>query len=132
MNTNAPIETTALKSQLDYLAPDGSEIRLLLTMKGGGLCHCTLPEGRTSSAVSHQHVDEIWYVLEGNGEVWRKSSNVECTVPVIPGTCLTIPPATAFQFRNTAAGPLRIIIATMPPWPGPGEAEPAGGIWRAA
>lgn len=47
------------------------------------------------------------------------------------GTSLTIPPRTAFQFRNTGMGPLRILIVTMPPWPGPQEAEEAVGVWPA-
>ena len=71
-SSDLTFQTSALKSDADYLAPDGSEIRLLPTMKGGGLCHCTLPVGKTSSPVAHQNVEEIWYVIEGEGEVWRK------------------------------------------------------------
>lgn len=123
------LQTRAFKEEADYLAPDGSEIRLLPTMKGGGLCHCTLPAGKTSSPVAHRHVEEIWYVLEGEGEVWRKASEAEEVVTISTGTSLTIPPRTAFQFRNTSVSPLRILIATMPPWPGPQEAEKADGIW---
>ncbi len=122
-------QTIALNPDADYLAPDGSEIRLLPTMKGGALCHCTLPASKTSSPVSHHHVEEIWYVLEGEGEVWRKNSGFEEVVSVSAGACLTIPPRTVFQFRNTGTGPLRILIATMPPWPGPQEAEKAAGPW---
>ena len=36
-------ETKRLTLKPDYAAPDGSEIRLLPTLKGGGLSHCTLP-----------------------------------------------------------------------------------------
>jgi len=79
--------------------------------------------------VAHRHVEEIWYVLEGEGEVWRKAAGVDKTVRVTAGTSLTISPRTAFQFRNTSAGPLYILIATMPPWPGAGEAEKAVGVW---
>ena len=122
-------ETTALKRDPDYLAPDTSEIRLLQTMTRGGLCHCTLPAGRTSSPVQHRQVEEVWYVLEGEGEMWRKNAAAEETVPLSTGVCLTIPPQTAFQFRNLGAGPLCILIATMPLWPGPQEAEPAASIW---
>ncbi len=105
------------------------QIRLLPTMKGGGLSHCTLPAGKTSSAVSHRHVEEIWYVIDGQGEVWRKTARAEETIGVAAGTSLTIPPRTSFQFRNTGAGPLCILIATMPPWPGPQEAEKTAGVW---
>jgi len=122
-------QTSALKLDVDYLAPDVSEIRLLPTVNGGGLCHCTLPAGKTSSPVSHPRVEEIWYVLEGQGEVWRKAAGDGVTVGVSPGMSLTIPTRTAFQFRNTGTGPLRILIVTMPPWPGPQEAEKAVGVW---
>ena len=123
------IATTGLKPDADYLAPDGSEIRLLPTMKGGGLCHCTLPVGRTSSPVAHHNVEEIWYVLQGEGEVWRRTATSEEVVRVSAGTSLTIPPLTAFQFRNTGTGPLSLLIATMPPWPGTQEAEKVDGMW---
>lgn len=75
-------ETKALRAAADYLAPDGSEIRLLPTMKGGGLCHCTLPAGKTSSPVAHRQVEEIWFVISGDGEVWRKNAATEETVRV--------------------------------------------------
>lgn len=120
-----------LKTDANYLAPDGSEIRLLPTMKGGGLCHCTLPVGKTSSPVAHRQVEEIWYVVSGEGDIWRKSSSTEETVHVVGGSSLTIPPRTAFQFRNTGDSPLCILIVTMPPWLGPQEAEKVEGVWPA-
>jgi mannose-6-phosphate isomerase-like protein (cupin superfamily) len=123
------LRAVTLKPDTDHLAPDGSEIRLLPAMKGCGLCHCTLRVGRTSSPVAHRQVEEIWYVASGEGEVWRKNSAAEETVRVRAGSSLTIPPRTAFQFRNTGDSPLCILIVTMPPWPGPQEAEKAEGVW---
>jgi mannose-6-phosphate isomerase-like protein (cupin superfamily) len=125
----ARLQTMMLKPAVDTLAPDGSEIRLLPTMKGGSLCHCTLPAGQTSSPVIHRRVEEIWYVLSGDGEVWRSNAEAEATVRVCAGSSLSIPPRTSFQFRNTGDAPLCILIVTMPPWPGPEEAENAEGIW---
>lgn len=52
-------KTKQLPKEYDYLAPDKSEIRLLLDMTGGGLAYCTLPPGRTSIATTHKTVDEI-------------------------------------------------------------------------
>jgi mannose-6-phosphate isomerase-like protein (cupin superfamily) len=54
-----------LKRKATYIAPDGSEIRKLPDVKGGGLAHCTLPSRRTSLAVRHKTVEEIWYFIEG-------------------------------------------------------------------
>ena len=45
------------------------------------------------------------------------------------GVCLTIPPGTSFQFRNTGWEPLCFIITTMPPWPGPEEAVRVTDHW---
>jgi mannose-6-phosphate isomerase-like protein (cupin superfamily) len=123
-------DTKPLPTHYDYLAPDQSEIRLLLTTKGGGLCHCTLPPGQTSTAVTHKTVDEIWYFLQGQGEVWRKQGDQEECVTVQPGVCLTIPLSTHFQFRNTGKENLCFVIATMPPWPGADEAEAVKGYWQ--
>ena len=53
-----------LSDKYDYLAPDGSEIRLLLDMKGGGLCHCTLPPSGISRAIYHKSVEEICYFIQ--------------------------------------------------------------------
>lgn len=58
-------ETKDLGESVDYLAPDGSEIRLLPSLPHGGLAHCTLRPGGVSKAVRHRSVEEIWYVLEG-------------------------------------------------------------------
>jgi len=116
MNTNSEtgLQTSSLNSYLDYLAHDGSEIRLLTMMKGGGLCHCKLPPGKISSPVSPGRVEEIWYVLEGEGEVWRKNQVAEEIVKVSVETILTIPTSAEFQFRNTGSGSLCILIDTMP------------------
>lgn len=114
----------------DYLAPDNSEIRLLSELKGGGLCHCTLPPGQTSKAVKHKTVEEIWYFLEGEGEVWRKSEHEDCVIKVLPGLSLTIPIGVHFQFRNTGDIPLKLLIATIPPWPSAEEAVEIKGKWE--
>lgn len=121
-----------LSKKYDYLAPDGSEIRLLLGLQGGGLCHCTLPEGKVSSAVYHKTVEEIWYFLSGEGEVWRRQGDKEKTVSVRTGKSVSIPVGTAFQFRNTGKGPLCFMIVTMPPWPGKDEAVATTGKWKVA
>lgn len=122
-------QTSFLKPEADYLAPDSSEIRLLPTVKGGGLCHCTLPAGKTSYPVFHLTVEEIWYVIEGQGEIWRKAGNFEDIVSMHVGTSLTIPVRTSFQFRNSGSGPLCILIVTSPPWPGEQEAVHTVGKW---
>ena len=127
MTTDPP--TIELPEECTYLAPDLSEVRLLKDGPLGGLCHCQLPVSRVSAAVSHKTVEELWYFLEGRGEVWRQSVNNGVPMEVRPGISLRIPVGTAFQFRNTGDGPLKFLIATMPPWPGALEAVREKGYW---
>ncbi len=127
---NIPFETASLPERLDGIAPDGSEIRLLVKSRRGSLVHCQLPPSVVSQAVVHRSVEELWYFLSGSGQVWRKREDQEQITVVQPGLSLSLPTGTIFQFRNTGQEPLCFVIVTMPPWPGEGEAIPSQGIWQ--
>ena len=114
----------------DAIAPDGSDVRVLLGLSGGGMAHFELAPGQTSVAVAHNTVEEIWYFLRGRGEMWRKLGDVETITPVDANVCITIPLGTRFQFRAFGYEPLTAIAVTMPPWPGDGEAYPVAGKWQ--
>ena len=129
MNYPALLEVLAVTPAYDYLAPDGSEIRLLAQATGGGLAHCRLPIGGISTAVQHQTVDEIWYFLSGTGEVWRKLGDLDEMTAVHAGVSLNIPVGASFQFRNNGQDNLDFVIATIPRWPGAQEAIPVSGKW---
>jgi mannose-6-phosphate isomerase-like protein (cupin superfamily) len=122
-------ETAQLPDAPDVVAPDGSDVRVLLQLARGGMAHFELGAGRVSRAVAHRSVDEIWYILRGQGQMWRQRSGREETVPLGPGTCVSIPAGTRFQFRCTSGDPLAAVAVTMPPWPGPDEAYPVPGAW---
>lgn len=124
------MDFTELPQEYTVLAPDGSEIRELVSVSGGSMAHCTLPPGSTSMAVTHRTVEEVWYFMEGSGQVWRKSDSAESVVDVKPGVSLSIETGTHFQFRNTGDDALRFIIVTMPPWPGEHEAVRVADHWR--
>jgi mannose-6-phosphate isomerase-like protein (cupin superfamily) len=114
----------------DEIAPDGSEIyHLSKSLRRGSFAQCILPVGKTSKAVCHKTIDEFWFFLEGEGEVWRKLDQEEEVVNVSAGVCLTIPVGTYFQFRNTGNQPLKFIIVTMPPWPGMDESSEVNDYW---
>jgi mannose-6-phosphate isomerase-like protein (cupin superfamily) len=125
-----PFTTMSVPDQADETAPDDAEIRLLPRMQGGSLCHCTFPEGAISRAVRHRTIDEIWYFLEGQGEVWRSREDFEAIVPVQSGVSLTIPVGISFQIRNTGTGPLTFLCFSMPPWPGDAEAIQTDDYWK--
>ena len=113
----------------DVIAPDGSEVRILLALAGGSMAHFLLQAGQVSRAVRHRSIDEIWYVLSGQGEMWRSHGGREAVLPLSSGTCLTIPVGNRFQFRCLGTEPLAAVAVTMPPWPGDGEAELVDGKW---
>jgi mannose-6-phosphate isomerase-like protein (cupin superfamily) len=117
----APFATKPLPAEVDALAPDMSEIRVLLACGGGSMAHGTLKPGGVSIAVKHRTIEEIWYVLGGEADIWRKQGQQEEIVRVRPGICLTIPTGTHFQFRTVGSEPFRFLMATMPPWPGDDE-----------
>ena len=119
-------------------APDGSEVRLLLTDEHGAT-RCSVVEvsiaaGAVSRPVRHRTVEEVWYVVEGSGAVWRCPPGVPALsvapTPVAPGDALVIPTGWAFQFRAGADTDLRFICTTIPAWPGMDEAVEAseGGL----
>ena len=117
-----PVERTEV-------APDGSDVRVLLILAGGGMAHFELAAGQTSRAVAHKTVEEIWFFLTGRGEMWREQDGVSETIEVSSGMCLTIPLGTRFQFRSSGDDPLSALGVTMPPWPGEGESIFVDGPW---
>jgi mannose-6-phosphate isomerase-like protein (cupin superfamily) len=127
-----PFDTKRLPAERDAVAPDGSNVRVLLGLSGGSLAHFELLPGQTSKAVTHRTVEEIWFFLSGRGEMWRaQEGRPETIVEVESGVCVTIPQGTHFQFRSIGAEPLSAVGVTMPPWPGEGEAMLVQGKWNA-
>jgi mannose-6-phosphate isomerase-like protein (cupin superfamily) len=122
-------DTKRLPVARDHVAPDGSDVRILLGLELGGMAHFELGPGRTSGPVAHRTVQEIWYLLKGRGEMWRKQGEREDIVPLEPGTCISIPVGTHFQFRSFGYKPLEAIGVTMPSRPVAGEAYEVEGKW---
>ena len=125
-------ETKRLPLTPDVVAPDGSDVRVLARTERGSMAHFELAPGRASAAIRHRTVDEIWFVLSGRGEIWRKQGNREDIVALEPGVSVTIPVGTHFQFRANGDTALEAVGVTMPPWPGDVEAVPVPGKWKAS
>lgn len=133
-------DTMRLPVEPTVTAPDGSDVRVLLGLAGGGMAHFSLAPGRTAKAVRHRTVEEVWFVVTGTGRMWRRRRTadgrvIDEVVDLEPGVCLTIPQGTAFQFRalgDAAAGdpPLAAVAVTMPPWPDGEEAVIVSGPWQ--
>jgi mannose-6-phosphate isomerase-like protein (cupin superfamily) len=122
--------TTTLSAAADAIAPDGSEVRLLCRVAGGSMAHFRLPPGACAKAVVHRTVEELWFVTAGSGEMWRRGNGHEEVVALRPGTAISIPLGTAFQFRAAPDSEVAAVGVTMPPWPGDDEAQPTDGPWQ--
>lgn len=123
-------DTKRIGAAPDAIAPDGSEVRVLCQLSRGGMAVFSLPSQAVSKAVAHHTVEEVWYVISGHGQMWRKLGEIEEIVALGPGTSLTIPTGTHFQFCCDGCEPLMAVGATMPPWPGAGEAFFVEGKWQ--
>jgi mannose-6-phosphate isomerase-like protein (cupin superfamily) len=121
--------TTNVMQSVSVRAPDGSTVRPLLALEGGGMACFDLAAGCTTRAVVHRTVDELWFVRAGNGELWREHDGVEEITALTEGVCVSIPLGTHFQFRAAQDSALSIVGVTMPPWPGDDEAEAVAGPW---
>ena len=115
--------TRSLPAEPDAVAPDGSEVRTLPGLGGGSAAHFRLAPGAVSRAGRHRTVEEIWYVVAGQGEMWRSDGEHDEVAALAPGVCLTIPLGTAFQFRAAGDAPLAAFAVTMPPWPAEADDE---------
>lgn len=122
-------DSAALPADADAIAPDGSEVRVLLELAGGSMAHFALSPGQCSVAVQHRTVEEIWFVLGGRGEMWRSFEGRTEVTALNAGSCVTVPHGTVFQFRSLGPEVLTAVAVTMPPWPGDGEAVRAEGAW---
>src|SRR5215471_18546563 len=69
--------TKRLPAAPDAVAPDGSDVRILLGLTAGGMAHFELAPVKTSKAVTHRTVEEIWFFISGRGQMWRKQKDDE-------------------------------------------------------
>src|SRR5215212_1525380 len=111
-----------LPTRHDAIARNGSQVRLPVRPPCGSMAHFELGPGEVSRPTQHRTVSEAWYILQGLGRMWRRQEGTQREIDLRPGTALTIPVGTAFQFCNTGREPLAAVGVTMPPWPGEDEA----------
>ena len=104
-------------------------VLVLLAGAGASMAHGTLAAGATSIPVCHRTVEEIWYVLHGEADLWRRQGDREEIVRLRAGVCVTIPLGTSFQFRTVGEESLRFLMVTMPPWPEGEECDVVDGLW---
>ena len=93
------------------------------------MAHFTVAPHEVGRAVTHRTVDEMWYFLDGAGEMWLADDARSEVVSVGAGTSVSLPLGTRFQVRNLGAEPLTAVGITLPPWPGEQEATVVEGEW---
>jgi mannose-6-phosphate isomerase-like protein (cupin superfamily) len=126
---SAPFRTWTPLQTAAEVAPDTSRVWPMLRSATGSMARFELAPFAVSSRVVHRTVNELWYVVEGAGDLWRRAGALEASVRLEAGTCVDIPCDVAFQFRAGENG-LAIIAVTMPPWPGDDEAVAVeGSTW---
>lgn len=107
----------------DAIAPDGSEVRILCQTGRGRMAEFVLPPRAISRAAAHCTVEKIWCFVSEHGRIWRLLDGHDEITDVGPGSSVTIPVGTHFQFRSDSdSAPFVAIAVTMPPWPGEAEA----------
>ena len=99
-----------------FTTADGSTIRELLGLptssaRNQSLAEATLEPGRSTRRHYHRESEEIYYLVEGSGEmeVDGERANVE------PGDAILIPPGAWHEIRASAAG-LRFLCSCAPPY----------------
>jgi mannose-6-phosphate isomerase-like protein (cupin superfamily) len=127
--SSTAFDTKRAAAAPDVIATDGSEVRVLCATARGSTARFTLSPGMVSRAVAHRTLDEIWYVTQGRGRMWRQLEGREEIAEIAAGVSVSIPPGTHFQFRNDGDETLEAVAVAMPPWPGDGEACLVAGKW---
>lgn len=100
-----------------YLTKDGSSIRELVHPAVHGnrhqsLAEATVPVGARTRLHKHEHSEEIYYIVVGDGEMTLDGVSFRVTA----GDSICIAPGSAHCITNVGPVPLRILCACAPPY----------------
>lgn len=98
-----------------FTTKDGSEIRELLAHRNSAivnqsLAEARLPPGKATTPHHHPRTEEIYYILEGTGEMTIGSE----TRTVGPGDAIAIPPGLRHTIFNPGPATLRFLCCCAP------------------
>jgi mannose-6-phosphate isomerase-like protein (cupin superfamily) len=103
------MDVTSLTDAEPFTTKDGSTIRELQHTPAQSLAEATLSAGATTERHFHRRSEEIYFVLDGTGEMELEGERRQ----VGPGDAVLIPPGAWHQI--TAGGsPLRFLCACSP------------------
>ena len=100
-----------------FVTADGSTIRELCGLPTGGtrlqsLAEATLEPGQATQRHYHAAAEEVYFVLEGQGEMELDGQRAV----VRAGDAVPIPPGSRHQITNVGAGQLRFLCTCAPPY----------------
>jgi mannose-6-phosphate isomerase-like protein (cupin superfamily) len=100
----------SLASAEAFTTKDGSTIRELHHTAAQSLAEATLEPGQATDRHYHARTEEIYFLLEGEGEMEVDGDRRR----VVPGDAVLIPAGTRHQIR--AEAPLRFLCCCAPPY----------------
>jgi mannose-6-phosphate isomerase-like protein (cupin superfamily) len=98
-----------------FITKDGSEIRELLASRNSAIRNQSLAEarvapGQTTQAHYHPLTEEIYYILQGEGEIRIDHDRRR----VVVGDAIAIPPGAPHQISNTGQETLVFLCCCAP------------------
>ena len=104
-----------INDETPFITKDGSEIRELLAYRNSNirnqsLAECRLPEGGTTQEHYHGKTEEIYFILQGTGQI-RIEGEVRA---VKPGDAIALPPGQRHKLWNLGKGEMRLLCCCAP------------------
>jgi mannose-6-phosphate isomerase-like protein (cupin superfamily) len=111
------IDVRSLGTVEPFVTKDGSLIRELCGIPTGGtrrhsVAEATLESGQATERHFHAESEEVYFILEGEGDMELDGENVRVTA----GDAIPIAPGAWHTLSNTGAGPLRLLCTCAPPY----------------
>jgi mannose-6-phosphate isomerase-like protein (cupin superfamily) len=104
------VDVTSIAGAQPFTTKDGSTIRELHHTGAQSLAEARLEPGRATERHYHAQTEEIYFLLEGTGEMELDGERRR----VEPGDAVLIPPGTWHQI--TAVDALRFLCCCVPPY----------------
>ncbi len=111
------MEIRSLAQAEPFTTKDGSTIRELLGLptssaRNQSLAEASLPAGGATERHYHRESEEIYYLVEGSGEMELDGERRD----VAPGDAILIPPGAWHQIRADEGQELRFLCCCAPPY----------------
>ena len=111
------MDVRSLAAAEPFVTADGSTIRELCGLPTGGtvnqsLAEASLEPGQSTERHYHAETEEIYFVLEGEGDLELDGEHARIAV----GDAAPIPPGSWHELRNVGRGRLRILCCCTPPY----------------